>query len=187
MKNIILTISLLFASISALAGTCNLQKPIPINGDLLNGVHLKNVILDEQPNLLGDQKYDPSKDSLQVYLFDIILNNSGTGLIGSSVSVVEKSLSAGFPDEYYGDIIIQGSMNSTNGVKVYTTKEEALYPGPEHAKGKAITQTSVSVSNGKITAINLTYPIFKIWKRVDSVNHTAFTGEHQTVCVKSAE
>lgn len=187
MKSLILTTSLLFGSISAFAGTCNLDKPIQFGGELLNGVQLKNVVLDETPKFMPETGYNSAKNVLDVYLFNIDLNGSKTGFIGSQISVVGKLATLGFSDSYSGNFQIQGTMKETNGVRTYNTKQGSFYTEPQHAKNEAITQTAITVSNGKIIALNLMFPIFKVWKTVDGVNYIAFTGDHQTICVKSAQ
>ena len=185
MKSVFVTLSLLFSLLSpAQAGTCNLEKPIPV-GDLLNETTtLRDVRTDEVPRFTQPENYDPARDTLSYSLFNIKFNRTFTGFLGGSLSVDKKFESVGFSNIYSGTYHLQGGVSEENGVKAYTAKTLTPYDGP--AKGDAITESVVKVKNGQLISVVLKFPVFKFWRRGEFQTYTTFTGEHQTLCVRSA-
>ena len=189
MKSLFLIGAIFLSAISSLAGTCKLEKPFPFSGDLLGGVQLHNVVLDEIPQFLPEDGYDPAMDSLSVSIFNIEWNFFKMNFVGARMSIDGKdgAWSLGFAERYSGNFKLAGSLKDVNGVKTYSTTETFLYTAPEHAKIEAITETVVTVVSNQITALTLKYPIFKVWYiNADGNRQLVFTGDHQTVCVKSA-
>jgi hypothetical protein len=175
-------------SIHAYAADCKLAKPIAISGDLLNfGLTLKNVKVDSTPQFTRPEKYDSSKDTLSLNLFNIEWNSSKVGYIGAYIGVVGKSEGVGFAHMYSGNFSFQGGSQDINGERTYYTKTVSRYDEPQHAKNDAIHEVWVKVQNNQITSIALSFPVFKVWKTEKYADYVAFTGKHQALCVVGAQ
>jgi hypothetical protein len=180
----------LLVSLSASAADdCRLSQPIDVGtGNLVQkGLYLRDAKFDENPRFIAPSKFDPATDVLHVSLFQINWNNTRTGFLGGNVSVVDKNESQGFSENYSGNFNFQSDTRDQNGVVTYTTQSVSRYTEPQHAKNDAITSITVVVDKGKLVSLRLSTPVFKVWKIEDHTRYIAFTGEHQTLCLKSAK
>lgn len=188
MKSIFLLFIGLLAAPSAFAQACHLEHAIPLTRDLLSqGIVLKSVVVDASPAFADPNNYDPSKDKLELRIFNIEWNSQPMNHLGVRLEVAGKHESTGFADKYFGNYLIAGRASKTDNGFDYETRMSLLHTEPQHAKNPALTETVVKIENDKITAIWLKSPVYKVWKEVDGVTYSAFTGVMQNICIKSAQ
>lgn len=177
----------LFVTSNSFAAKCNLDKPIELKTDfLVYDLSIRNIVVDETPQFAANYTYNPRIDKLDVHLFNIRHNNIQTGAVGVNVRVANKLEGVGFANHYGGNFSFNKSIKETNGVITYKTKNGYFYQEPQHAKNEAINEAEVVVQGKYITAINLTYPVFKIINQTEFGTRIAFTGVNHTICVKTA-
>lgn len=189
MRFILLVAFFFLPTASAFGKTCHLERPIAVNGDLLMGVTLHNLVLDRQPKTIPENIYDPDRDRISADFFDISVNGKNIGSLGMRL-LIEGKAGLGFALFYVDDdgvLDFRGSHRESDGVMTYETQLTDHYTQPNDAKNPAITKTIVRVANGQIISIQLTTPVFKVLKKYEDGYYVAFTGQHQTLCVKSAE
>jgi hypothetical protein len=189
MKNFAVVFLALAIAVPALADNCRLANPIPVSGSLLDrDLLLSNSTFDQTPAWTDPSAFDPSKDKINVGLFNIIHGTTRTNYLGVSVELEGKAETIGFSGYYDGNFNFQGSTSSSGNTTVYTTKNVRNFTEAQHAKNDAITQSVVTVENGNLVSVQLTFPIFKTWKvDANGTHYLAFTGNHQTLCLKSAQ
>lgn len=178
-----------FFTSNVFAADCKLEKPIPLSNDpLTRQVVLKDARVDALPKFTEPEKYQPATDALEVRLFQVERNNEPTGYVGVRVSVVGKLESVGFSNGYNGNVDpgLRGSVHGRDGERVYVLRQVSRYTDPQHAKNEAVHESRITVMGNEITSVQLTFPVFRVWHRVDHMTYVAFTGEHQTLCVTSA-
>lgn len=165
------------------AKECRLEKSIPFSGDFLKTLYIKNIKLDDVPKFTGGT-FDPTRDSLSMSIFNIVHNDQITKYVGAHVYAPNKLM--GFSQEYSGQFDLKGTKTEKDGITTYTTREVYTYSEPQHAKGEAVHEVKVLVRGKEIESVELTVPLFKIWKKdKKGFTYVAFTGEHQTLCVLS--
>lgn len=188
MKNILLVLTSLLFAFNAVAEECRLEQPLPMAADfMVRELNYKNVKVSSDPRFSRPEKYVPAQDVLGLKIFNINMNDKKLNYVGVQLGIIGKLESVGFSHLYSGNFLIQGRSNEAGGVKTYQTREVRIFTETQHAKNEAVTQTTLTVAGGKIWAISLIAPVFKVWKIENGSTYMAFTGEHQTLCVKSAE
>jgi len=180
-----LIFALFFSTLSF--ANCKVDKPIPIHRDPLDALTLESVKFDKAPKFFEKGGFDPQKDTLSLSLFEIVDDHYETGWLGGWVKVDNKLGSFGFSSWYFGSFDAQGSVEENGETITYHTKNINRYTEPQHAKNDAITEITMTVKAGAIVSLSLTSPIFKVWKSDGYMQFIAFTGKHQTLCLKSAK
>ena len=173
---------------------CALEAPIEIgNADILNPTnvtYIDKVRFDAAPKFHVPSPYNPDRDSLAVHLFNIVWNGVPTGSLGMSIKALENGMqgasidSVGFSAGYSGRFDFVSSSTEDNGSVTYYTRQSSRLSEPHHAKNDAVTEAMVTVMGSSLLAAELTIPVYRIWKIEGNVRYIAFTGEHQTLCLK---
>lgn len=182
-------VTLLSGAVSVSFADCRLNRPIRGAGDSILKKHLvlHKLVLESEPQFTRPQNYKPETDTLSLHLFNIQYDNKNSGYLGAKIGVVGKLESVGFSFNYMGNFGVNGSTVTLSDVTTYSTRNVFKPIGAHHMKGDAITEVFVQVEKGDITAIQLTHPIFKVWKSTPTADYLAFTGKNQKVCVLEAE
>ena len=190
MKSSLCALITFFFALSASAATqeCQLEKPIPFAGDLLRaeGLTLHDVKVNELPRFTQPENFNPKTDTLDMGLFPIQWNKKLTAFLGTNLKA-ERVGFVGFAREFEGSFHFRGENQDLNGVKSYHTINLERFPVAGKGVMDAVTETTVKTVGNQITAISLSFPVFKIGKvQNDVAMKIEFTGEHQTLCVLSA-
>jgi len=197
MKKLVLFLVAFFVATSAFADDCHLDKAIPISGNLLDqNLVLKNVTLDQAPIWLDPSYFDPSKDKMDVELFNIEYGNGSNSTIPKIDNLGADIIVEG---KYYGELLgffhiygdedwtfqgsVQTSGKSESFTTIYTTTHVEHYTKPQNAD--ATTQVIATVTDEALVSVKLTFPIFTLHQG-DGYQYVTFTGKNETVCVKSA-
>ncbi len=173
---------------SAFNEKCKLEAPISLETlDLLeDDIELKNVELNRYPRFTDDEAYNHYLDHLTVHLYNIWYVGK-TGKLGANISIDDKLESIGFSPTYYGNFAIQGGKTEVDGLTTYHTRIVRRFDRPPHAIGDAVDDLKVLVKERAILGLQLTSPVFRITSKTNEATWVAFTGEHQTLCIKSAD
>jgi hypothetical protein len=187
-------LNLLLASPAMAFQPCALETPIEIgNADILNPAKvtiIDKVRFDAAPKFHDPSPYNPERDSLGVRFFNIVWNGVPTGSLGMNIEALEAGMqganidSVGFSGNYSGRFDFASSSTENNGSVTYMTRQTSRLSEPQHAKNDAVTEARVTVMGSRLLAAELTIPIYRIWKTEGNVRYIAFTGEHQTLCLK---
>jgi hypothetical protein len=188
-------LSLLLASPAMALQPCIMDTPIELgSADILSPTKLTfvdKVRFDAVPKFHSPSPYNPEKDSLRVEFFNINWNGAPTGSMGVNIQALENGMpganidSLGFAPNYSGNFDFVSSSTESNSSIVYYTRQSSRLTEPQHAQVDAVTESRVTVMGTRLLAAELTIPIFRVWKTEGSVRYIAFTGEHQTLCLKS--
>lgn len=192
MHFILTTLILSVMSIQSFADRCRLQNPVPVPKNFLEmGAVYSATTYDQAPKFTDPSAYAPEKDKLAFQIFPVFLNDVKLAFLGASVSVLGKNESIGVSNNYSGNFSISGSTNSNGNDTTYIFRETHHYDGhlengrQRHVAGDAVTQSSVTISNGMITSVLIQYPVYSIWEQDQFGTQVAFTGQHQTLCLQS--
>jgi hypothetical protein len=187
-------LSILLASPAMAFQPCALEAPIEIgNADILNPAkitYIDKVRFDAAPKFIDPSPYNPERDSLGVGFFNIVWNGVPTGSLGMNIEALENGMqganidSVGFAGNYSGRFDFVSSSTENNGSLTYYTRQSSRLSEPQHAKNDAVTEARVTVLGSRLLAAELTIPVYRIWKIEGHVRYLAFTGEHQTLCLK---
>ncbi len=182
----------IFAVSYSVRAECLLDEAVFIGkkDPLAKDLKIKNVKFDQVPQFAIPSDYDPNIHILDMWLFNVELNKRLIGLLGASVWYGNERRyddGVGFSNRYSGTFNISGKVEENDGVKTYTMREAYTYREPQDASNEAITELNMSLKNGFIISLQLTHPIFEVWKKEGRSRYLRFTGEHQTLCLKKGD
>jgi len=136
-----------------------------------------SIELDKSPVFVDKDSYNPAEDKLELRLFNIHWNARPTGYLGVNIGIPDTYVNLGFSN-YVGSFNVQHSEVTEDGFLVHETTKASVYPGIEN---KAITRSTLRFNGDFLVSVKVLYPIYKL----NETGQNYFTGEHETLCVKS--
>jgi len=186
--SVILTIFSVFITGGiAIAGECRLDTPIKIDESALSkGTSFKSIKTDVRPKFLSVDQYNENSDKIYLNLVNVAIDSGKTAFFGANIGLESKRSWMGCANGFFGNLVdVSGENTSENGVNTYRVQAITHQNQTDLGIKDLVTKSSFTVENGDLTSVSFTYPIERFIKIENYDIYAQYTGEEQTVCVKS--
>jgi hypothetical protein len=186
---VVLVVLLLQTSTSSADPPCALGTIVPWGpGDLTNtelAMTFSEAEFDQVPKFTHPDQYDPATDKLTLRLFHVFDGGARTGVMGFQLTVDGKTEAVGLQENYANGFDAVGDQNRFHDQTTHDTRlREVLQTQGGTARG--LTQVIVVENNDGVLSVKLTIPVLQSVGTQNGSERLIFTGQQQTLCLKSA-
>ncbi len=183
-----------FAQFGSQAFACALDEPIDLPESNLHELaypfSISKAKFDKEPMFDDASAYDPETDGLTLDIFNLNWENRDLKIMGTAIYQVKSSTDwperIGFSPSYGGTFPnFEKGYRNENGLETFTTRYNLTLVGERHRGDLAEYLMIAKIKNQKLLSFELKLPIFEVYSRANHTVLLAFTGEHQTLCLKS--